>query len=139
VTSPDVPGLVTEGATAAEFRPMLKMPCKPCLRLWAELGKTPPPALQPIAIDREQTVENADNRRMKYQDIAKRLRELDAMRSSAVEALTANGNNPATAKSPQSPIGAAKTLPQAPSALSFVSLASHAASLAPSNSSSEFL
>ncbi len=57
VTSPDVPGLVTEGQTAAEIQANVQEALGALLEAWAELGKTPPPALRPLAADREQTVE----------------------------------------------------------------------------------
>ena len=57
VTSPDVPGLVTEGQTAAEIQANVQEALAALLEAWAELGKTHPPALRPLAADREQTVE----------------------------------------------------------------------------------
>jgi len=57
VTSPDVPGLVTEGQTAAEIQANVQEALSALLEAWAELGKTPPPALRPLATDRELTVE----------------------------------------------------------------------------------
>jgi len=57
VTSPDVPGLVTEGQTAAEIQANVQEALNALLEAWAELDKTPPPALRPISTDREQTIE----------------------------------------------------------------------------------
>jgi antitoxin HicB len=57
VTSPDVPGLVTEGTTAAEIQANVQDALHALFEAWEELGQTPPPALRPIALDREQTVE----------------------------------------------------------------------------------
>jgi predicted RNase H-like HicB family nuclease len=57
VTSPDVPGLVTEGKTADEIQRNVQEALDALFEAWTALGKTPPPALQPIAPDREQIVE----------------------------------------------------------------------------------
>ncbi|MBI4772276.1 MAG: type II toxin-antitoxin system HicB family antitoxin [Chloroflexi bacterium] len=57
VTSPDVPGLVTEGRTATEIQAHVQEALSALLEAWAELGKSPPAALQPIAADREETLE----------------------------------------------------------------------------------
>jgi len=47
VTSPDVPGLVTEGQTAAEIQANVQEALNALMEAWAELGKAPPPALRP--------------------------------------------------------------------------------------------
>jgi len=57
VTSPDVPGLVTEGMTAAEIQTNVQEALSALMDAWAELGKAPPPALRPLAPDHEQTIE----------------------------------------------------------------------------------
>ena len=57
VTSPDVPGLVTEGQTAVEIQANVQDALSALLEAWTELGKTPPPALRPLAFDHEQTIE----------------------------------------------------------------------------------
>lgn len=57
ITSPDVPGLVTEGQTAAEIQANVQEALTALFEAWAALGKTPPPALRPIAIDHKQTIE----------------------------------------------------------------------------------
>lgn len=57
VTSPDVPGLVTEGRTAAEIQANVQDALDALFDAWTELGKAPPPMLRPIIPDREQTVE----------------------------------------------------------------------------------
>ncbi len=57
VTSPDVPGLVTEGQTATEIQTNVQEALDALFEAWAELGQHPPPALRPIAFDRSQTVE----------------------------------------------------------------------------------
>jgi len=57
VTSPDVPGLVTEGATAAEIQANVEDALQALFEAWTELGKTLPPALRPLAIDHAQTIE----------------------------------------------------------------------------------
>ncbi len=51
VTSPDVPGLVTEGRTAAEIQANVQDALKALFEAWAELGKTPPPALEQFPTD----------------------------------------------------------------------------------------
>jgi antitoxin HicB len=57
VTSPDVPGLVTEGKTAAEIQANVQEALEALLDAWAQLDKPPPPALRPLTSDREQTIE----------------------------------------------------------------------------------
>ncbi len=57
VTSPDVPGLVTEGLTATEIQANVQDALSALFEAWTELGKQPPPALRPIATDRQQTIE----------------------------------------------------------------------------------
>lgn len=46
VTSPDVPGLVTEGSTPEEIRDNVSEVLDGLLEIWAELGMPVPPALQ---------------------------------------------------------------------------------------------
>jgi len=48
VTSPDVPGLVTEGSTPEEIFHNAQECLEGLLDVWAELGMALPPALQPI-------------------------------------------------------------------------------------------
>lgn len=57
VTSPDVPGLVTEGKTAAEIQTNVQDALAALFEAWAELGKPIPSALRPLVPDRAQTVE----------------------------------------------------------------------------------
>jgi len=57
VTSPDVPGLVTEGRTATEIQANVQDALAALLEAWAELGQPLPPALQPLVFDRAQTIE----------------------------------------------------------------------------------
>lgn len=57
VTSPDVPGLVTEGRTASEIQANVQEALSALFEAWTELGKTPPPALRPVSTDRIQTIE----------------------------------------------------------------------------------
>ena len=57
VTSPDVPGLVTEGRTADEIQANVQEALNALFEAWAELDRTPPPALQPLTLEREQTIE----------------------------------------------------------------------------------
>jgi antitoxin HicB len=46
VTSPDVPGLVTEGSTPEEILHNVQEALEVLFEGWAELGKQPPPALR---------------------------------------------------------------------------------------------
>lgn len=46
VTSPDVPGLVTEGTTPAEIQHNVQDALDALIEAWAQLGMTPPPALR---------------------------------------------------------------------------------------------
>ena len=57
VTSPDVPGLVTEGRTAAEIQTNVQDALIALFEAWDQLGQSPPSALRPLTIDREQTIE----------------------------------------------------------------------------------
>lgn len=57
VTSPDVPGLVTEGTTPDEIQRNVQEALDALRAAWKELGMTPPPALRPLIADRPQTVE----------------------------------------------------------------------------------
>ena len=57
VTSPDIPGLVTEGSTAAEIQAHVQEALDALLEAWAELGKPVPAALRPLTIDHPQTLE----------------------------------------------------------------------------------
>ncbi len=45
VTSPDVPGLVTEGSTATEIQSNVQEALETLFQAWAELRQQPPPAL----------------------------------------------------------------------------------------------
>jgi antitoxin HicB len=57
VTSPDVPGLVTEGRTPAEILANVQDALDGLMEAWQELGMEIPPALRPVLADRPQTVE----------------------------------------------------------------------------------
>jgi len=57
VTSPDVPGLATEGQTPDELQANVQEALNALLEAWAELGRDLPPALRPVLADRPQTVE----------------------------------------------------------------------------------
>jgi predicted RNase H-like HicB family nuclease len=58
VTSPDVPGPVTEGrSTPAEIAYNVQGALDALVDAWRELGKDLPPALRPVLGDRPQTVE----------------------------------------------------------------------------------
>ena len=46
ITSPDIPGLVTEGSTPAEIQHNVQEAIEALLVGWTELGKEPPPALR---------------------------------------------------------------------------------------------
>ncbi len=48
VTSPDVPGSVTEGSNATEIQSNVQEALDTLLHAWAELGQQPPPALRPL-------------------------------------------------------------------------------------------
>jgi antitoxin HicB len=57
VTSPDVPGLVTEGSTPDEILHNVQEALAALKQAWSELGIDIPPALRPSLADRPQTVE----------------------------------------------------------------------------------
>ena len=57
VTSPDVPGLVTEGRTPAEILANVQEALDALKAAWQEVGERVPPVLRPILADRPQTVE----------------------------------------------------------------------------------
>ncbi len=57
VTSPDVPGLVTEGQTPTEILNNVQEALQALAGAWQELDLTVPPALRPVLADRPQTVE----------------------------------------------------------------------------------
>lgn len=57
VTSPDVPGLVTEGRTPDEILHNVQEALSGLLEAWRELGIEPPAALRPFTADRPQAVE----------------------------------------------------------------------------------
>ncbi len=57
VTSPDVPGLVTEGRTPTEIQNNVQEALDALNEAWHELGMEVPAALRPALINRPQTVE----------------------------------------------------------------------------------
>lgn len=57
VTSPDVPGLVTEGHTPDEILRNVQEALDALRDAWQELSMPVPPALRPVLTDRPQTVE----------------------------------------------------------------------------------
>jgi antitoxin HicB len=57
VTSTDVPGLVTEGRTAAEIQANVQEALEALFEAWAELKQTPPPALRPLSMEQSQLIE----------------------------------------------------------------------------------
>ncbi len=54
VTSPDVPGLVTEGRTPDEILSNVQEALDALMDAWKELGIDIPPALRPVLADRPQ-------------------------------------------------------------------------------------
>jgi antitoxin HicB len=57
VTSPDVPGLVTEGRTPDEILHNVQEALDALMEAWQDLGMEIPSALHPVLADRPQTVE----------------------------------------------------------------------------------
>jgi antitoxin HicB len=57
VTSPDVPGLVTEGSSPDEIQKNVQEALTALHEVWRELNLPIPPALRPLLVDRPQTVE----------------------------------------------------------------------------------
>lgn len=57
VTSPDVPGLVTEGRTPEEILRNVQEAVHGLMQAWQELEMEVPPVLRPALADRPQTVE----------------------------------------------------------------------------------
>lgn len=57
VTSPDVPGLVTEGRTPTEIANNVQEALAGLVEAWRELGREFPAALRPALAGRPQTVE----------------------------------------------------------------------------------
>lgn len=57
VTSPDVPGLVTEGQTPSEIQANVQEALDALKLAWQELGMEAPPVLRPTLANRPQTVE----------------------------------------------------------------------------------
>lgn len=57
VTSPDVPGLVTEGDTPEVIQANVQEALDALLEAWTELNLPIPPALRPLVGDRAQTVD----------------------------------------------------------------------------------
>ena len=57
VTSPDVPGLVTEGRTPAEIQRHVQDALDALQEAWQELGMESPPVLRPALGNRPQTIE----------------------------------------------------------------------------------
>ncbi len=57
VTSPDIPGLVTEGRTPDEILHNVQDALKSLLEAWHDLGIEPPPALRPLLSDQPRTIE----------------------------------------------------------------------------------
>ncbi len=57
VTSPDVPGLVTEGHAPDEILHNVQEALDALIQAWQDLGIDMPPALRPVLTNRPQTVE----------------------------------------------------------------------------------
>jgi antitoxin HicB len=57
VTSPDIPGLVTEGSTPEEIQANVQEALSALQEAWQELGMPLPPVLRPTLKNRPQTVE----------------------------------------------------------------------------------
>jgi antitoxin HicB len=57
VTSPDVPGLVTEGSAPDEIQANVQEALDLLVEAWTDMGRDLPPALRPVLVDRPQTVE----------------------------------------------------------------------------------
>lgn len=57
VTSPDIPGLVTEGTTPEEIQANVQEALEALKMAWQEMGKNLPPVLRPALKDRPQTVD----------------------------------------------------------------------------------
>ena len=57
VTSPDIPGLVTEGRTPEEIQTNVQEALNSLQAAWRELDMPLPPVLRPTLKDRPQTVE----------------------------------------------------------------------------------
>jgi antitoxin HicB len=56
-TSPDVPGLVTEGRTPDEIHGNVQEALNALMKAGREMGMEALPALRPVLVDRPQTVE----------------------------------------------------------------------------------
>lgn len=57
VTSPDVPGLVTEGDSPTSIQRNVQEALDALQEAWSELNLPIPPALRPVVADRAQTVD----------------------------------------------------------------------------------
>jgi antitoxin HicB len=57
VTSPDIPGLVTEGTTPEEIQANVQEALEGLKEAWQEMGMNLPPVLRPALKDRPQTVD----------------------------------------------------------------------------------
>lgn len=57
VTSPDIPGLVTEGSSPDEIQRNVQEALAALQDVWQEMNLPVPPALRPVLGDRPQTVE----------------------------------------------------------------------------------
>lgn len=57
ITSPDIPGLVTEGRTPEEIQANVQEALSALREAWQELGMSIPPVLRPTLKDRPQTID----------------------------------------------------------------------------------
>ena len=57
ITSPDVPGLVTEGSSPDEIQRNVQEALAALHEVWHEMNMPIPPALRPMLSDRPQTIE----------------------------------------------------------------------------------
>lgn len=57
ITSPDIPGLVTEGRSPEEIQTNVQEALHALQEAWQELGMSIPPVLRPALKDRPQTVD----------------------------------------------------------------------------------
>ncbi len=57
VSSPDIPGLVTEGRTPEDIQANVQEALQGLMEAWQELGMSLPPVLRPTLKDRPQTID----------------------------------------------------------------------------------
>ena len=57
VSSPDIPGLVTEGRTPEDIQTNVQEALQGLIEVWQELGVSLPPVLRPTLKNRPQTID----------------------------------------------------------------------------------